>query len=302
MNVLRFAAFALVAGIGLVSCEKELGPIIKFDPPVVPTSDTLVDTSYVAMPEAAMPRRVLIEEFTGVTCPNCPAGHQTVKALINGNPDRVSSIGFQVFNFGQANPVPGETRNDNRTQKATDLSNVTFGGILFLPAAAIDRVKDQGLNSMLLSRNLWTSKTTNRMQVAAPLNIGLTSRYDSATREVVLKVRMAYTSAITTKNRLTVAIAENNIIDAQEISENGTIRVINEYEHEHVFRDFITSPVGDPILDSVATKTAGRVLERYFVFKVDARWNPANCVAIAYVHNTEPDNAEILQVAETSLK
>ncbi|RYD52273.1 MAG: Omp28-related outer membrane protein [Sphingobacteriales bacterium] len=288
MKALRFAALALAGLIGLASCEKELGPAINFNP-------AAVDTTYVAPVEAATLRRVLVEEFTGVTCPNCPAGHLIIKNLIEGNPGRISAIGFQPFNIAQANPSK-ETRIDNRTQKGTDLSNTTFGSIPFLPCASIDRVKAQ--NSLLSQPSQWTLKVTDRMKIAAPMNIDITSTYDSTTRELKLKVHMAYTADVTTKNGLTVALVENHVVDAQE----STNTIYDEYDHEHVFRDFLTATAGDAFLNDYPTKTAGRVVDRYFTYTVDAKWKPENCVIVAYVHNAETDNIELLQVAEKSLK
>src|ERR1043165_8630711 len=85
------------------SC-KETAPAIDFGPKAA-------DTSFTAAPEAPDARIVVIEEFTGVTCPQCPKGHVLIKSIedANANPDRIAAMGIQVFNFAQCNPVDEST-------------------------------------------------------------------------------------------------------------------------------------------------------------------------------------------------
>ena len=266
---------ALLAVVGFSSCEKEIGPAISL-------GSGIIDTTYEASPEGATARRILVEEFTGVKCTNCPAGHRTIHDLIAANPNRVSAIGYQIFNFPQADPVAGETRSDNRTQDATDLGASYFGGVAQLPSAAFDRMPVN--NVMLLVRPSWVGTANARLQKPAPVNISISNTYDAATREVDAIVRVAYTSDISTRQRLSLAVIENNIVDAQE----GVDTVYAEYDHEHVFRDFVTATAGDAFLDAVPVKRAGRVYERRFRFRMADAWKPEHCALIAFVHNVSP--------------
>jgi hypothetical protein len=98
---------------------------------------------------------------------------------------------------------------------------------------------------------------------------------------------------------LTVGIIENNIIDAQEY----TSYIDTFYQHNHVLRDFLTPASGSAVLDSFATKKAGRVYERIFIYNVDSKWNAANCEVFAYVFKNESgQDYEIAQAAKKSLK
>lgn len=291
-------SFLLLATASLtwVSCQKELGPVIDFSVP----GSTAVDTTYEAAPEAATPKRVLIEEFTGVTCPNCPAGHRAIKTMIDANPGRISAIGYQPFNIAQANPAP-ETHSDNRTQKATDLGK-SFGGVPYLPCATFNRVPEEG--EFLRARPYWTTMLDNRLKESAPMNMTLASTYDSSNRELKVTVRVAYTAEVATKHRLTVALTEDNIIDAQEESLPGGGPIIThpDYEHTHVFRDFLSSVTGDNVLDSIAVKRPGRVYERRYTLKLDSKWNAANCAVTAFVHNEDNGQKNILQVVDKTIR
>lgn len=295
MKAFSFILFTVAVSLTWVSCEKEIGPVINFNAPTGPS----VDTTYMANPETPTPRRILIEEFTGVTCTNCPAGHRAIQTMIDGNPGRITAIGYQPFQIAQANPS-AETRNDNRTQKATDLGR-SFGGVPFLPCATFNRVPEE--SELLRPRNYWAAMLTNRLQEASPINMTLTSAYDSSRRELQLTVRVAYTAEVSTKHRITVALTENHITDAQEESIPGTPQVVThpDYDHKHVFRDFLTAVTGESILDSVAVKQPGRVYERRFTYKLDGKWNAANCTVAAFVHNEDGGQRAVLQVVEKEL-
>jgi hypothetical protein len=49
----------------------------------------------VQAPEA---KHVVIEEFTGVRCPNCPQGHQIISAIKAANPEKVVAVSFHPIN------------------------------------------------------------------------------------------------------------------------------------------------------------------------------------------------------------
>ncbi len=301
MKALRLTLLVF-ASLLWASCEKELGPVINFTPPLVDSGAAkLIDTTYEAAVETATPKRVLIEEFTGVTCTNCPSGHQKIKGMIDANPGRISAIGYQVFNIAQANPSP-ETRTDNRSQKATDLGS-SFGGIVFLPSATFSRTSmTPQANDLLQATPVWASMLTNRLAEPAPLNMTMTTKYVDSSRELTVTVRMAYTAEVTTKHRLTLALTEDSLIDAQEEVIGSDIITHHDYVHEHVFRDFLTLTTGDNVLDSIATKRPGRVYERAYRIKLNSAWNEKNCVVIGFIHNEDGTQKAVLQVTEKAVK
>ncbi|RYZ28301.1 MAG: Omp28-related outer membrane protein, partial [Sphingobacteriales bacterium] len=131
-----------------------------------------------------------------------------------------------------------------------------------------------------------------------PLNVTVTSDYNEGSRTAVIKVRVAYTSDITEKQSLMVAVTEDKIIDVQAYPDHHD----EEYEHNHVLRDFITPVSGSSIADSLAVKEKGRVYERTFIYEVDANWNHANCNVVAFVFNNGTPGMEVAQIAETRIK
>ena len=262
------------------------------------------DTAFVAAVETQQLRKVLFEEFTGVSCPNCPNGQKEISSYEDQNPGRIVVVGIQIKNNAQTVPYDNngvKTINDNRTQAGTDLCNGIYGTNNSLPSAFIDRTSKSG--SILLGKTDWASVVNARVSTPAKANISVTSNYNAADRRATVKVHVAYTSPVSLNQSLTVVLIENNIIDAQELPFGDTAPAAQNYIHHHVLRDILTQPTGSGILTDLAVKDAGQVYERTFTYALPPTvLNPDNCVFVAFVSDNSGTDREVVQAAEVNLK
>lgn len=242
---------------------------------------TASDTTYMATPETAMPRNVLVHEYTGVRCTNCPGGASILKALEEANPGRIVVMG--VHSGALTSPIEGESQYNFVTQDATDLMTF-FNDEPPKPQAAIDQVK-QSSGKYFVTTGFWQGQINGRLTIPSKENITITSDYNDATRQAIITVRIAYTATETKKQKLMVGILEDGIIDAQMYPDSTSLH----YTHNHVLRDLLTIYSGTSILDNV-DKVPGRVYERTFIYDVNADWNAENCRIVAYVFNNELNN------------
>jgi len=94
-------------------------------------------------------RKVMIEEFTGVSCAPCFDGAAVLEDIINSFPDRVIVNGIHgVF---QANPT-SESKYDFRYDDAADLETSFF--FLGKPSVLIDRVKFDDQDFLTIDINI----------------------------------------------------------------------------------------------------------------------------------------------------
>lgn len=286
MRIIITAGITIAA---LSACTPEKGPAIDF------SGVKAVDTVYNAPVESAQAKVVLLEEFTGVTCPNCPQAHQAIAGFQSQYPNRVIAVGYYAFGLAQTKPVSGLTIQDFRNDKATELGNNFFGGVPFLPSGTVDRVMDN--EDFLYQSNKWGGILTSRLNQTSPVNMYLESSYDAGTQEATAALKIAFTKDLNRKISLTVLVIENEIIDAQEYG----LRIDTFYRHVHVMRDIITPNTGAAILDSIELKTAGLVYERSLNFKIDPSWKAENCQLVAFIAVNEPDSKEVLQATEVKL-
>jgi len=283
----------------LASC-KEKGPFIDFSLPPAKSEDT----AFMAALEAPQQRIVLIEEFTGVTCPTCPPGHKVLKSLEDLNPGRLAIVGIQLFGNAQTQPYSHgdkQTIQDNRSQEGTDMANEIYGSTSGIPVAGFDRVPQNG--TMRPLRTQWVAFLPNRINVPTKANVTVTSAFNDASKVAVIKAHVAYTSDVTANQKLTLYLVEDDVVDAQELPSGDTAPVALNYVHQHVLRDIITDPSGNIILKDMATKPAGQVYERTFTYTLPANvLNPANCRIIAFVGNNNGTDIEVQQATEIHLK
>jgi hypothetical protein len=275
---------SLLAALGSVvlfaSC-KEKAPNIDFAPPAM--ADTVYNLSTIP---AAEPHNVMVEEYTGQSCSNCPAGHEQLEALAAANPNRVNIVClYQKDNTSLTNPPEGYVY-DFRTDAAIDIANYVSGALLgTIPNAFIDRAK---INSnIIVSRADWSTAINTQLPKTDSVNLDITNTYNSSDSMVKTVVTVTYTQNVSTKQKLNVLIVEDDIVDKQE----KPFGVIDEhYEFKNVFRQMVSSAEGDFMLLEMPVKPAGTMLRRTYNYKL-AGWNPriipSKCRVIAYVSSED---------------
>lgn len=287
--------FLLLTGalalMGLASCE-EKGPIIEMGKGGVSADSTYV----VADIPTPQKHNVLVEEFTGATCTNCPAARDFLKDVSESNDNRLIVMGIHPNGIGQATPVH-DSKYDLRTEKGTSIMNAYYSDIQGIPAAGFDRVKVNGVSALLKLK--WADAINARLAKPSPVNIELKSSVDESARKGTVEVKITYTEALAGNHKLSLVVIEDSIIDAQEHSGKP---IEWDYNFMHTFRDYITAVNGDPILENIAQKEAGRTLVRTISnFELKEDWKIKNLKLIAFVHYEDGDKREVLQAAEVHL-
>jgi hypothetical protein len=299
-----------IAAMLFASC-KEQGPAINFEDVVADPSDTTYITTSIP---AAQPRNVLLEEFTGVSCPNCPDGHVIVNSIKNGpTGNRLVAIGLYQEGLGLTDPVHEGatvyTVDDFRTPISNSINGAIYGGVAnSLPIAGVDRAKFGA--EMLRGRGSWAADVTSRMNVATPVNLEVTSTYNDVDSTLKVKITSTFTSAVNKNVYLIAGIVQDSIVDYQE----DGLDVIPDYLHNHVLRGLIT-PQGENglQLEGGALQEAGRVRIQTLNFKLtDLAKNNANlkmqyvkpehCRVFVYLFYKDGTSSEVLQACEVHMK
>lgn len=270
---------------GIAACE-EIGPDIDFTPPDL----TLIDTTYVELtPETPADKVVLLEDFTGVQCVNCPGAHEEITEILGLYPGRVVTVAEHNYFAGPFS----DSNEDYEIPEALELDDY-LGPAPAWPAGFVDR-KDFGtgvLYTLIVSN--YKIYVEEQLLETAPCNVYIEPSYDSETRKAKVKVIVKYTTAVAEENHLSIMITENGIIDLQ-LALTG---IDETYEHNHVLRDMFTPATG---VNLDAEKIAGRVFEREFVLDIPEHWNTSELEITAFVHNFTTENKEVLQAAKVPL-
>lgn len=269
----------------------------ELDPPLVGGSKTLNDTTYVAAVEQPQAHNVLLEEFTGASCSNCPPAHVIINGLKATYGTQLNVLGINPYNNPQGDPYAGHTY-DFRTNAGTSIGQNIYGGILGMPEAGIDRVVYNG--NLELTDGVWATAIAARTSVNSGINLYVTSHYNASAGTDTIAVTIAYTQAVSTPQNLNIAIVEDSLYDMQEDPASST-GYDTHYLFNDVFRDLVTSvPSGDPILPTLTSKEAGRVSKVYYIYKVSSSvlFDPKHCKVVAFVTDASTGTIDVMQSAQ----
>lgn len=236
------------------------------------TFTVLISQNYVST--EPLDKNAIIEEFTGVKCPNCPDGHQEAADILAAYPDRAFVVAYHPTNSGYTAPYSGDP-DFRRSYLDVFYSTPYCGTSRFMPSAFINRRQWTG-TERIQSRTAWAAHSNTIMAEPSPANVGLGTSYDSTTEEITITVEIYYTQDMTDTNHVYVMLAENDLVSQQS---GGT----TNYVHKHTFREAFVAQWGDPITDP--TTQGSLVTLQYTWDATGSGYIPANCEVIAFIEN-----------------
>lgn len=260
--------FATVAALSL-GCE-EIPPVIN---PVMEVESVCADPA----PINDQQRQVLIEEFTGVRCVNCPAGSAALEELLGQHGEQLVAVSIHAGSFAPPYPDSYDTL---RTESGEEILSF-LGEPLGYPTAVVNRKKFPGGFGLQQPRNGWPGAIEQELQEAPRALIDINNSYDEATRELETCVTLQMLDDLSGEESvfLTVMLTENNVVDLQLTP--GSSEPDPEYVHKHVLREVLTSAAGNLIQDEV---TAGSFVQRSFALTLDEKYKAGDCHIVAFVH------------------
>jgi len=219
-------------------------------------------------------KNVILEEFTGQNCPNCPAGHATAQAILNNNPNDVFVVAYHPTNSSYTLPELDEPFAD------AFYSTPYCGSSRYMPSAFIGRRMVN--HERLQGRTDWESYTNTQLTESSPVNVGLQAVYDPVTETMDVYAEAYYTSDVSSGQSINVVLIEDGIVAYQS---NGG----DDYVHNHIFREAFTAQWGDEITYT----SEGDLFTAVYQFdnSID-QFNIENCEVVAFVLNTTTEEIE----------
>ena len=267
----------------MASCDKLKEPYII--EPLVAQSDTipLVEADTVNFDGRIV---VLLEDYTGVKCNNCPEAGELALQLQQQNEGHLVVLGVHPKTELQ-NPAGGFP--DFRTDDGNEWNN--FFNIAAYPSGLVDRTG-------VLGQAEWTTAVNNAIGNDAPVRLIIKTEYDDATRELKLSIHSKFLQNVESNDvRLTVCMMEDNIVGAQ-VMPTG---VNPNYTHRHVFRGTADGQTWGRVLDVEAESiTAGRNFITNMKFNVSDDYNADEFYIVAFI--SDNSTKQVLMTAEKKIK
>ena len=222
-------------------------------------------------------RTVLLEDFTGQMCTNCPKAHSLITSLREQYGEKVIAVAIHAGNFGIAeNSMPGVIglmlpEGDDYAKKA---------GIEAYPSGVINR------HTNVLRYTEWASYVRDELERESFLNIELKANIEDG--KIFITTELKPIKDI--NGKLQLWITENNIVTLQ-VDEG---KYLMDYVHNHVYRGSVNGIWGEDVnLKANVFSNTKHQLE------VKDGWNVDNLSVVAFVYN---DNDGVYQATECSVE
>lgn len=264
------AAFAL----GMMSCDVIDDPL-KDGGVINPPSN---DTVY---------RNVLIEDFTGHRCKNCPKASKAIEQITDLYGDRVVAIGIHSGPSEFTAPLAPDYPTDFRTADGDAIASF-FGGVPAQPIGMVSRIDYTGTGiSHFKLYNSWAGEAAALVDQLAIAKIEATGSVSGSNVETDATVTFIGDQNGTYK--VAIYLVENDIVAPQLLPDDT--RDAN-YVHHNVLRKAITQPMGDALASGAISDSTS--FDVNYTTALDASWNTSNLKVICVV--IDDSNQEIMQV------
>lgn len=229
-------------------------------------------------------RVVLLEEMTGVRCPGCPLGALEINNLQGVFGDNLVVVSYYTDFLGF--PLP-ESKYDFRNDGARIMESI-LGLYTAKPASSFNRKMQDDVSRFNTVSGQWLGQVENELTGFSQIVMTGSNSYEDD--KASMNISFVPKDALEGSFSLTVLITESHIQDAQLHPGN---EVVEDYEHNHVFRSLVTQPEGQSL---PSTLEAGVEYSYDFSFDLDEEWNPEHIEIVAFVERQE--NGSPLEVIQ----
>lgn len=231
-------------------------------------------------------RVVLLQEFSGQRCRNCPDGAEAIHNILNEYPDNVVAVSMQPAGTTFSGPYRGS---DLTSEQATFMYDF-YGRPTEFPYAIINGNLDLSEESNRKNYNVWATMTIMAMLDAPVMTLEVESSYDPATRTVTATYSAEAQEELYDDLKVVVWLTEDGVVGAQDV--HG--RPVMDYVTNHLLRASLTGEDGVSIGSYFKI---GQVAEGTVSTVIADNWNADNCHVMAYVYRTS--DKYVLQAAKT---
>lgn len=236
---------------------------------------------YLEMPAVESRRAVLLEEFTGQRCTNCPEAQRRISSMKEQYGDQLIVVGIHAGNFGMAESIFGNVG----LMQPEGNEYATYWNIESYPSGVIDR------RSGVLAAPDWAAYVRNEMTKDTKLGMSLSAVLtENEDGDSIVVIRTVLEPSVAVNGKLQLWITESHIIGYQV---DGGLSLTN-YEHNHVYRASVNGTWGENVAlqPNIFSTMEHSILVR-------ETWNTANLSVVGFVYN---DAEGVLQVVECEVK
>lgn len=222
-------------------------------------------------------QKILIEEYTGFKCTNCPDGARKIADLLTIYGDTLVPVSIHSGTFAEPGESGGHSYVTDFRTVAGDDYNTTFlePGSPY-PSAVINRTR---FNSLYVQKKenwqtIINSEISNSTSTVPVLKVH--TFYSEESHSLYCEASILFNESSSTNYGIVFLLIEDNIIDVQ--LDGGTF--VEDYDHHHVLREALSNPFGDPV-NATSVSIGEEITVGSDYLELDAFWKANDCEVVA---------------------
>ena len=296
-KILSIIVLITFSGFIWTACDKIDNPLIVVNEQDIPLD---LDTNFIADSVIVSQKQVLLEDFTGHKCINCPTAAITAHGWIEEFNDRLIIYSIHAGNW--AEPADAPYTADFRCETGDELYN--YYDTPNNPSALINRVEYNGNIILYYISGDWEPAVGIEMAKENVIDLKVINEYYTENNAIYIKTYATFKQQLEGKFKIVIYIVEDNIISPQRNNNHDLPGAPDDndwldYNHRNVLRDAVNGTHGT-YLSIDGTITEGEEYAAVNFYEINEEWVTANCNIIVYIYDEE--SQEILQVAELGIK
>lgn len=290
MKFLKQILSFLFAGFLIWSCD-------VIEPPFIIDTQT-ADTIKFPVPEFAVRsefvKKVLLEEFTGHKCGNCPRAAEELVRLEASYHEQLVPLAIHVTDFFGGADETGYYSNDYRTETGAVLNDYYGIESAGLPRGMVNRTEYN--EQIILSFSEWEGALIEQLSKEPLVDVQIITQYDADSNQFAAHVQTQLLANFSSELNLSVFLVEDSIVSAQK-DYNHDPTTIEDYVHRHMLRKSLNGTWGDPLIDSEAE--IGEKIIKSYSSDLDVDYKLKDCYIVAFV--LDANSREILHAEQAKI-
>ncbi len=227
-------------------------------------SDIAEDERLIYVEPAKAARNVLIEDFTGQRCVNCPKAAEAIHEIQDLYGENIIAVAIHCGPFGGLSAK----NNGLMTESGKDYWKAWFEDTQGQPVAKINRgaATDDYKN--------WSSLVAESLKQTTDVTIGATVNYTPGVPFLTINATSRANSG--RKAKIQAWLTEDDIVALQKMPD-GSFN--SNYVHQHVFRATVNGPWGEEVVYGEEEQTFS------WMTNLDSTWKLENMHVVIFVYD-----------------
>jgi len=276
-SVYKFLLGIIFISVIFYACDKVDEPYINENVPWVPTG-----------------KKVLLEDFTGHKCVNCPGAAILAHELQDQYKDHLVVIAIHAGYFAQPS-ASGDYAYDFRTPTGDELDNFFGVSALGNPKGMVNRIGEG--TAKVLNPDDWSGAIGESISQFPSIEINISNSYDTAQNKLESTIETEFLLDMEGTYNICAFIIEDSIVRAQKNNDPNIGPTLDwpDYVHMHVLRGSMNGTWGEKI--GSGNIAANTIFENNYSIETGTTdWKAGHCSVVVFIYNEA--TKEVIQAEE----